>query len=610
VHEARARAERDTRRAAEEWLAAARAALDSRDGREAALTLLDRAVETRPDLVAALDLRARLRAEAGRSEEALADCEACISLVGEPPDRLALHLRAAAICQDGLNAPARALPHLASALADVPDGAEALARLVRACEALGRPAEAAAALRRLVDAPGLPRAALVGHLVALARAEEALGDRPAAIAACRRALAVEPAHDEALRLMLRLEGTSDDPWVQVSALETAARASRDPRLRADAHAKAARLLAGLLGGRGKAIEHLRAALALDPERDEERAALAELLEEVAPAAAVDEHRALIARDPLRIASWAALYRHFERTRAHDRAYVAATIVRWLGAPPHGPATERLLLEGDRQALPPPPPLGAEAWDLLRAPGDRGPLADVVALAGDAVAAALGAPRGTRGEPLRPDHPYRLVLAELAKPLELPPYELFGAVPGRLEVEPGPVYAVRIGTDLARRTTAREQRFLLGRVAARLRSRSCLAELLPPSALTAWALAAARAAAGGPDDDLARQVAKGLGRRSRKALEPAARALLAARPPPDPAEYRAAAARTADRVGLLLCGDVPTALDLLLREGGAKVPDRTEAAAAVAGRADVRALLAFAASDVHFVLRQRLRVAIA
>lgn len=609
VHEARARSEQDARRAAEAWLAAARAAVDSGD-RDAALEKLDRALEARPELAAALDLRARLRAEAGRHEEALADCEACIAVEADPRARVLLHLQAAAICQDGLRAPARALPHLSAAVAIAPDSADGLSRIARAHEALGRTAEAAAALRRLVDVPELPPAALVGHLLALARLDEALGERATAVASCRRALGLDPAHDEALRLLVKLEGASDDPWVQVAALEIAAASSRDPEMRAVAHGKAARLHAGPLGGRNKAIDHLRAALALDPGRDEERAFLAELLEEVAPLAAVEEHRALIARDPLRLASWSALYRHFERTHAHDRAYVAATVVRWLGAPPPGPATERLLLEGDRLVLPPPPALGAEAWDLLRAPGDRGPLADAVALAGDAIAAALGAPAEPRGEPLRDDHPFRKVLTELARPLELPAHELYGAQPGRLDVEPGAVYAVRVGADLARRTTVREQRFLVGRIAARLRSRSCLAERLPPDTLASWAASAARAALGTPgDDEVARQLARSLGRRARRALEPAARALLAS-PTTDAREYRTGAARTADRLGLLLCGDVPTAIEMALRDAGTRPADRAETIALAAARPELRALLAFAASDVHFALRQRLRVAIA
>jgi hypothetical protein len=285
------------------------------------------------------------------------------------------------------------------------------------------------------------------------------------------------------------------------------------------------------------------------------------------------------------------------------------MIRWLGAPLPDPGAERLLREGDRQAFSPPAALGRDGWKLLRAPGDRGPLADVVAIAGDAIAAALDAPRAHRGPPLRADHPFRRVLAELGRAFEVPEHELYGSPPGRLDVEPGPPWALRIGSDLARRTTGREQRFLLGRVVARLRSRSCLAELLPPEALAAWALAAARCAEGAADGDGdAERLARELGRRARRALAEPARALLAR--PPDPEAWRAAAARTADRAGLVLCGDVPTAIELMLRDPEGRAPGRTEAIAAAAARPDVRALVAFAASEAHFTLRQRLRVAIA
>ncbi len=164
-------------------------------------------------------------------------------------------------------------------------------------------------------------------------------------------------------------------------------------------------------------------------------------------------------------------------------------------------------------------------------------------------------------------------------------------------------------DLARRLTAREQRFLLGRVAARLHSRSCIAELLPPAALLSWSLAAARCVLGGEEDDLVRRIGRNLGRRSRRALERPARALVSADPAPDADAWRAAAALTADRAGLLLCGDVPTAIEMLLDDRG-RALGRPEAIAEASRRADVRDLIAFAASDAHFTLRQRMRIAIA
>ncbi|HEY6098982.1 MAG TPA: hypothetical protein VIW03_06110, partial [Anaeromyxobacter sp.] len=167
-----------------------------------------------------------------------------------------------------------------------------------------------------------------------------------------------------------------------------------------------------------------------------------------------------------------------------------------------------------------------------------------------------------------------------------------------------------------RTTAREQRFLAGRAAARLRTRSCLTELLPATALAGWIAAAVRSvvpgyAHGEPvDEEMVRRIARGVARRARRPLEEAARALAGTPGSPDVAAWQAAASATADRAGLVFCGEVPAALGILLRDGSARAPEGAAALARAAGRPDVLALLAFAASEAHFSLRQRLRVAVA
>jgi hypothetical protein len=179
-----------------------------------------------------------------------------------------------------------------------------------------------------------------------------------------------------------------------------------------------------------------------------------------------------------------------------------------------------------------------------------------------------------------------------------------------------VPAVLAGTDLARRTTAREQRFLLGRVAARLRFRSALGETVAEEALRE-ALAAALAVAevgatpfGRAPEALVRRLGRALPRRGRRALEATARALVAA-PPPDLDAWREAAALTADRAGLVLSGDLPSALGLVVRGAGPGAPDDDGSIRhAVRDHVHARALLAFAASEAHFTLRQKLRVAVA
>jgi len=616
AREARARAERDPQRAADAWLAVARAALAGEAGVEAALVALDRALALRPAATAALELRARLRADEGRTEGAVSDYEAAIATGGGPAAVVPLHLAAAALCQDRLRDTARALGHLEAALAHQPASHEGLVRLARLLEGLGRQAPAAEALRRLLAQPGLPTADAAEHHVALARLEARLGDEVKALAHTARAQELVPGHPEALRLMLEIERKRAEPRALALTLEAAAAASGEPAWRAEVRLEAARLHAGPLRQKARSIELLRAALEDAPGREDARAELALAYEESSPAQAVEEHRRLLEQDPLRAESWTALERLFERQRAHDRAYVAATVLRWLGAPTPGPTAERLLLDGDRQALLPAPALSPADLDLARHPDDRGPLSALIAAASGHLADAVRGGPFSPGEPARADHPFRRGLVEATRALGgVGDWELYPTAPGRLLLEPGEHPAVLCGTDLARRTTAREQRFLLGRAAARLWAGSALGETLTDAAL-GEAIAAAVAltapgwsATGAPPEELVRRVSK-MPRRVRKAIEPAARA-LAAGPAPDLGAWRRAAGATADRFGLALCGDVPTAIAILARGGPASTPpDGPPLIEAVRQSPPALALLAFAASEAHLVLRQRLRVAIA
>lgn len=617
ARQARARAEREPARAADAWLAVARAALAGTGGLELARSALEHALAARPGNASALELRARLRAEAGEAAEAVIDYEAALAAGGDPASRLLGHLAAAALCQDQLGDAGRARAHLEAALQLQPEQLEALARLARLHEADGRLQVAADVLRRLLALQGLTPSEAAAHHVALARLDARQGDEQRALAHAARAQELVPGHAEALRLMVELERKRADPRALAAALEAAAAAATDPAFRAELRLEAARLHNGPLRQRTLAVEQLKAALADDPGRDDARALLALAYEESAPALAVEEHRRLLEREPLRAESWTALYRLFERLRAHDRAYVAASVLRWLGAPTPGPTAERLLQEGDRQALPPPPVLSDADFELLRPPEDRGPLSALFEAVGDVLGEALRAEAGQAGEPARGDHPFRRPLGEACKALGAGDgWELYPSTVGQLLVEAGERPAVRCGPDLARRTTAREQRFLLGRVAARLRTRSGLAETADDASLGEAVAAAVRqvvpawSISGAPSEELVRRVGKLTGRRIRKALDPAARALAEAAPP-DLKAWRAASGATADRAGLVLCGDVPTAVSLLVRGGPGHTPaDGPALLAAVWEHPQALALLAFAASEAHFALRQKLRVAIA
>jgi tetratricopeptide (TPR) repeat protein len=615
AQEERAREASDSSAAAAAWLAAARTAAAAPAGRERALEALDRALDENPRLAEALELRGRLRAEAGRPREALADLEAAIDAQAAPAQRVQLLLFAAGLASRAGEPEEEALRFLRAAHALAPEETQVLERLTRLLVGSGALQEAAPLLRRLAELPLPDRTQQAERFARLGEVEERLERTDAALSALRRALALDPSNAPAFRRLVRLESERGDPVAVAETLAETARAAAEPGLAAEAHLEAARIQAGPLHSRPRAIEHLHQALNADPDRLDVRALLAEHLEELSPGGAIEQHRALIARDPLRVESWAALFRLFERARSHDRAYVCASVLRWLGAPAPGPTYERLLLEGDKQSLRAPPALADEDWLLLRDPRDRGPLADLFVAAGEALAEVLAPSAAERGPPVPGDHPFRKVLADLARALGAPGHEVYPTSRGRVLVEPGAPQAVLVGTDLARRTTVREQRFLLGRAAARLRGRSGLLEAVPAAALWDAVAAAVRqvepgwAGAGQPSEDLVRRVGRALSRKARKALEGPARALARGRGAIDLAALRVAASSTADRAGLVLCGDVPTAIALLVREPGARAAG-DEIVAEARGREETRALLSFATDEAHFQLRQRLRVAVA
>jgi hypothetical protein len=208
------------------------------------------------------------------------------------------------------------------------------------------------------------------------------------------------------------------------------------------------------------------------------------------------------------------------------------------------------------------------------------------------------------------------VAELATALGIEAWDIHPGPAGRVGTVAGEVPVVLIGLDLTRRANPLEVRFLLGRALARIRLQAHLADTLKGGALGLAVAAAVNVvvpgytATGHPSEDAVRRIGKALARRSRRALEAAARELADLPSAPDLSRWDAMAALTADRVGAVLCGDVPTALSMILNAhmpGGHATP--AERAAAALERPDVAALIAFAATEEHFLLRRRLKVAL-
>jgi hypothetical protein len=333
---------------------------------------------------------------------------------------------------------------------------------------------------------------------------------------------------------------------------------------------------------------------------------------------VAEHRALLERDPGRVESWRALFKLYGRTRQHDRAFVAAGVLRFLRATGEGSEAAAFHAENATHAPAETTQVLSDAdWQLLRHPLDRGPLSELLALVGEHLGRLVGEPE-EGGSRTRSGHPVRRLLEELGRTLGAEDFTLVEDGEGAgLVLDATPAARVRVGADFARRHALPEQRFLLARIAARLRAGNALADQLGPGRLAEFLAAAVRQAVPGftgigePGEGLVRQVGKALPRKLRRPIEQLSPALAADQT--GVIAWYGAMHATADRAGLLLAGDLPSALTLALRDG-APAPPHPETAeelrAAVESRPDLQALLRFAASEDHFRLRQKLKMAIA
>ncbi len=615
---ARAASETEPERAAAAWLDVARiASLMGAAGSSDLLDALDRALAAQPALAPALALRARALGEEGRIREAVDDYQACIGLTQEGPPRFPLHLAAAALLQDSESDPVATLRHLEAALALSPESPEALGRLARLhFDAQDLPA-AADALRRLADLPSTSAAARAEHLLGLAPIEAARGDLGAAADACRRALEAHPGDPRALRLLAEFEERRAN-WAGLAAAhELAAETAPDHTARLQARIALARVCADRLEDRDRAIEQLNAALATSPEHDDARVLLARLLEEAGSPLAAQEHLTLIAGTPARVDSWSALYRIFSAAGARDRALVAAGVLAWLGAPSPGPEADALLAAGTLRDLPQVPVLAESDWALIRHPLVQGPLADVLEVAGPAITSAICPAVPPPTHPIRADHPMREEVAELAAAMGIEAWDVRPGDPGRVTATAATPPVLEVGLDVTSRSTPLETRFLFGRALASVRQQAHLADTLPEATLGPAIAAAVNtvvpgySGTGTPSEELVRKLGKVMGRRERRALEPAARALAAIHPAPDLAKWRAGARLSAERAGAVLCGDIPTALSLMVGERalGGRTLTAAERAAAALERPEIASLLAFASTEEHFLLRKRLRVAL-
>jgi tetratricopeptide (TPR) repeat protein len=617
-------AQQDLASAANEFLAAARLAVEGLTDREQALALLHRALQAMPTLSEALELKARLALDAKNYPDAASALTLRVQQGGDPRLVARFNLTLGTLYMDHLGDLARAATHLQSALAGEPTSVDALERLAGIHGQTRNWTGAADCLRRLLELdPPTPTRAK--YTLALARiADEGFADIAQAITLYRQVLECVPGEAHALdRLVTLYERTGALPEL-AQLLEVQAQQTTDVKQQTLLRLRTAALYARSLNEPQRAISTLKQVLEADPGNVQAWVGLAELYgrDPSASALTIDAHRNILRLEPQRADSLHALFRLWETLRQLDKAFCAAALLVFLKQATEAEAaffTEgRNRLPNDFKAG-----LGPTELTLLRPPAARQPIAEVLRACGDQFTRLyppqfelLGIDR--KADRLKGDNAVVKALQVVTALFGLEDFEVYQAKKGLVFIETTDPLAVCLGSDVVRRFNLREQRFLYGKAALGLVDKTAIVRRLPLAELAdilgnsvrihqpAWD------GLGRRNEEQSKQLRRAYSRKALKLLEePAAAVAASGRVTLEPVVQ--ALGFSADRAGLLVCGDPTAALGVVLREEGPPTHARPESAEAIAhavsSRPELSDLFSFALSEDFFRLRQRLGLAL-
>lgn len=567
----------------------------------------------------ALQLRGDLCLAGKRYAEAAQAYYHRVEQGGDPAELAVLHYRLGVLLQDHLGEAGRASAHLQTAYAADPGNVDALERLASIHLSAGNWGGAADAYQRLIEVTK-EAGKLARHLVAMGHiAEAGLGDAAKAIACYRRALELAPGDGAIVDKLAALFERTGNLAELAGALEKQAFNAAGDRARAFALRMRAAEICARQNDVQRAVQNYRFAVEIAPEQVAPRAALADLLtKSAAPAVAIEEHRAVLKVDPLRLESYHTLFRLFAASRQLDRAICCAHVLSFTKALTEAEtasftdARARALQEtGDVLT-------DDEMDGALQHPLARGALTEVMRIIGDQLHKVyepglddLGV---TRSDRLKADNPLFRLAKSVCANFGVEKLEVYQGKRGaQISLEHTDPFSMIVGPDMVRRYQAREQRFLVGRAAYLLRNKMAIAFKFDAASLADLIGNAIRVAVPGfnklgkADPELTKRLRKAMSGKAIKALELLAPELETAKL--DVNTWLQASLWSADRAGLLLSNDIAASLAVLLREdpsiAGMRLDTTEQILAALRKRRDLFELLTFIASDDHFKLRTRL-----
>lgn len=553
---------------------------------------------------------------------------------GDPLALVPVHFNLGVIFSEHRIDGQRAIQHLTSCIAMQPENREARKRLAHSYAIGGSPAQALAAYKKLADSAVDRAEKKEMHLVLARLHEQSFNDLPAAAAQLELAMAASDDRAEQHKLLDEVaamyERSGDlAKLFESSRAQAEQMSATEPKRAAELLFRNALMQIDRAKDADRALKSAKRALDLDGSNNDVRGFVADLYARTPGQSllAIEEHRRILKSGRIRPASVKALFKTWQGQRAHDRAFVAAEIISFIGM---ADDAEELFFNDNRKRLKKEShevlaPAQVSGW--LMHPAQRGPIHDVLV----AVVADLGKPFADgdieavdKKMVFRPkaEDSVRRLADEIAANLGAPPFDVHKSETRRSLVRAFTAQpaVLAVGVDVAKLQPTREQRFLIGREILALFAGHTLTRSLDARGLAALLTAIGRSvdksfphlgdAAAAPDlEGLTKKVGSALSRKAKAALAEPLQALAAA-PRLDFKGFLDAAQLSEARAGLLLSGAFDAAVRLIAKDAGKPLAtDAQKLVTTLESEPRLADLVSFALSDEHFQARQALRLAI-
>lgn len=605
------------------WIAVAELQAAHRRDLPAALAAYERVLAESPGHVRALLGEADLYVRDGQWEPATRCLAQALAQSTDAEARVDIRLKLAAIHDEQLREPDRALAYVNSVLAERPDHRAALQRLL-SIQVRSRRHDAATETAQRLIATSTDGGEVADARVTVAQIARARGNYPQAQQELEAAIAVlglsGRAAAEYKSLLLEQKQRGHPPaWRgYVHALESfLAGPGVSAETVAQVELELSQVLADELRQNDEALRALERGLTVRPDDPELHLARALRLEHAGDlAAAADATRRVLEVQVTRAAAWRGLAALLAKMQRPADATLALAPLVAIGA-----ATEsdraRLAAIPCRAGLAPPGSMAPEEIEALSPTEGSDPITDVLVLTGDLLPKLNPPDLGRYGLtprdriPTRSGHPLRTVSDRVAAIFGVADHQLFEhpANPGTIGVELTDPVSLVVPSFVA--GLPEPQRvFLLARVMASVSRRVPAIHRMSADEIELFVWGAASAVGVTPPThldpgavaELGRRIARLLARRTRRSLEERASALAsgAAR---GLGEWMHRAQVTAARAAVVVADDLPGAIEILRRlEGDLSGRSGAESAAGMRIAED---LLRFWVSEPAFRLRRRL-----